>query len=144
MMRRSFILFLALSVSGVRAQNSPAPAPNDTLIKLANDFWDWRAKYAPFTGDDVNRIERPGGVRDWSAAAIDKRGRDLKDFELGTQPLYEAFGPTGPPEHLGETARPLDAPAACRESPRGESPGPFCASDFGPEPTAMPCRHEPS
>src|SRR5713101_7081124 len=53
----------------------------EALDKLANDFWAWRAKYAPFTGDDVNRIERPGGTRDWSAAAIDKQRADLAVFE---------------------------------------------------------------
>jgi hypothetical protein len=26
----------------------------DSLEKLADDFWAWRANYAPFTGDDVN------------------------------------------------------------------------------------------
>ena len=53
----------------------------ESLDKLADDFWAWRAKYAPFTGDDVNRIERPGGIRDWSAAAIIKRRSDLEQFE---------------------------------------------------------------
>jgi uncharacterized protein (DUF885 family) len=48
---------------------------------LANDFWAWRAKYAPLTGDDVNRIERPGGTRDWSRASIDKQQKDLAEFE---------------------------------------------------------------
>jgi uncharacterized protein (DUF885 family) len=48
---------------------------------LAADFWAWRAKYAPFTGDDVNRIERPGGTRDWSQASIERRRRDLAAFE---------------------------------------------------------------
>jgi uncharacterized protein (DUF885 family) len=57
---------------------SAAPA---SLDKLANDFWAWRAKYAPFTGDDVNRIERPGGTRDWSRASIDKQRKDLAGFE---------------------------------------------------------------
>ena len=51
------------------------------LGKLADDFWVWRAKYAPFTGDDVNRIERPGGIRDWSQASIDQRRKDLEQFE---------------------------------------------------------------
>src|SRR5256714_477598 len=60
---------------------------DDTFDKLASDFWSWRAKYAPFTGEDVNRLERPGGVRDWSAAAIDKRGRDLKDFDARYQKI---------------------------------------------------------
>lgn len=49
--------------------------------KLAGDFWTWRAKYAPFTGDDVNRIERPGGMRDWSRARIDNERKELGEFE---------------------------------------------------------------
>ena len=53
----------------------------DSLEKLADDFWNWRARYAPFTGDDVNRMERPGGMRDWSEAAIEKRRNDLVEFE---------------------------------------------------------------
>jgi uncharacterized protein (DUF885 family) len=54
----------------------------ESLEKLADDFWNWRAKYAPFTGDDVNRIERPGGVRDWSRRSIDQRRKDLEQFEI--------------------------------------------------------------
>lgn len=54
---------------------------DDKLQKLAQDFWTWRAQYAPFTGDDVNRIERPGGTRDWSSAAIEERRADLGEFE---------------------------------------------------------------
>ena len=53
----------------------------DPLAQLANDFWSWRAKYAPFTGDDVNRMVRPGGIRDWSKNAIEKRQYDLAQFE---------------------------------------------------------------
>jgi uncharacterized protein (DUF885 family) len=68
-----FLSSLALSTSG--------QTQADSLDKLATDFWAWRAKYAPFTGDDVNRIERPGGIRDWSAAAIDKQRGDLSGFE---------------------------------------------------------------
>lgn len=56
-------------------------APADSLEKLADDFWKWRAKYAPFTGDDVNRIERPGGMRYWSRASVDQRRKDLEQFE---------------------------------------------------------------
>src|SRR5260370_26649160 len=58
-----------------------ASALPESFDKLAADFWVWRAKYAPFTADDVNRIERPGGVRDWSAVAIDKQRADLDGFE---------------------------------------------------------------
>jgi uncharacterized protein (DUF885 family) len=53
----------------------------DSFDKLADDFWSWRAKYAPFNGDDVPRMERPGGIRDWSRASIDKRRNDLTEFE---------------------------------------------------------------
>src|SRR4029450_13150593 len=58
-----------------------ASVPAESLDKLADDFWTWRAKYAPFTGDDVNRIERPGGKRDWSRVSIDNRHKDLAAFE---------------------------------------------------------------
>jgi uncharacterized protein (DUF885 family) len=58
-----------------------ASAETESLDKLANDFWAWRAKYAPFTGDDVNRIERLGGVRDWSRSSIDSQRKDLGEFE---------------------------------------------------------------
>jgi uncharacterized protein (DUF885 family) len=67
-----FLLALLLDNS------SAAP---ESLDKLANDFWTWRAKYAPFTGDDVNRMERPGGTRDWSRASMDKQRKDLAEFE---------------------------------------------------------------
>ena len=51
------------------------------LENLANDFWVWRAKHAPFTEDDVNRIERPGGTRNWSRDQIEKQRKDLAEFE---------------------------------------------------------------
>ena len=54
---------------------------NDSLEKLADDFWSWRARSAPFNGDDVPRMERPGGVRDWSPASIEQRNKDLAAFE---------------------------------------------------------------
>jgi uncharacterized protein (DUF885 family) len=57
------------------------PARVDSLTKLAGDFWTWRATYAPFTGDDVNRIERPGGTRNWSRAKIDNQRSELGEFE---------------------------------------------------------------
>jgi uncharacterized protein (DUF885 family) len=68
----------AFLVTVLLAQASPA---TESLDKLANDFWAWRAKYAPFTGDDVNRLERPGGTRDWSRASIEKQRKDLAEFE---------------------------------------------------------------
>ncbi|MFZ3375822.1 MAG: DUF885 family protein, partial [Chthoniobacterales bacterium] len=74
-----FVLLVSLSVVSTQAQ--PRNSGTEVLDKLADDFWAWRAKYAPFTGDDVNRIERPGGTRDWSRASIDKRRKDLAEFE---------------------------------------------------------------
>src|SRR5947208_12869750 len=84
-MRKFLVLLLLLLPRGICGQPPSAIPIEDTLDKLASDFWSWRAKYAAFTGDDVNRLERPGGVRDWSAAAIDKRSRDLKDFDARYQ-----------------------------------------------------------
>jgi uncharacterized protein (DUF885 family) len=72
---RVIAVFAALHGAGAQQ-----PDPN-TLQKLADDFWTWRAKHAPFTGDDVNRIERPGGTRDWSHAKIDNQHKELAAFE---------------------------------------------------------------
>ena len=69
---------LLLSSLALSASGQPQA---DSLDKLADDFWTWRAKYAPFTGDDVNRMERPGGMRDWSDASIETRRKDLAGFE---------------------------------------------------------------
>jgi uncharacterized protein (DUF885 family) len=63
------------------AMVAPVSAEIDPLQKLADDFWTWRARFAPFTGDDVNRMERPGGWREWSEASIEKRHADLAGFE---------------------------------------------------------------
>ena len=92
-MRKLLILLLLLLPGGIHGQTPSATPSSDTLDKLASDFWRWRARYAPFTGDDVNRLERPGGTRDWSAAAIDKRGRDLKDFDARYQKIDSSDWP---------------------------------------------------
>ena len=68
-------------------------AQPDSLEKLADDFWAWRAKYAPFSPDDVNRMERPGGMRDWSRASIDQRKKDLEEFEARWKNLNPAQWP---------------------------------------------------
>src|SRR5215831_8692268 len=70
-----FVLLLFVPSHCVAQQKS------DSLNALASDFWTWRAKYRPFTFDDVPRMERPGGVRDWSAASIAQQRTDLADFE---------------------------------------------------------------
>ena len=75
-MKKLISLFIFITATIYAQDTSP-------LDKLASDFWTWRAKYAPFTGDDVNRIERPGGTRDWSRAKIDNQRKELGDFEAG-------------------------------------------------------------
>src|SRR5205085_11913799 len=77
----ALILIALVSLNGAPAQTKPGSAANESLEKLAGDFWNWRAKYAPFTDDDVNRIERPGGSRDWSRAAIDGHRKELAELE---------------------------------------------------------------
>jgi uncharacterized protein (DUF885 family) len=75
------ITLLFASLIGLYTQPSAQSDTAESFDKLADDFWKWRAKYAPFSGDDVNRMERPGGLRDWSKAAIEKRRRDLAEFD---------------------------------------------------------------
>jgi uncharacterized protein (DUF885 family) len=71
--RIALLACIAICIANSAAAESPE--------KLTDDFWTWRARYAPFTGDDVNRIERPGGMRDWSGHSIDQRRSDLEQFE---------------------------------------------------------------
>ena len=81
-MKRTAILVLSLLFVGRSFCQTPTTNFDDNqLQKLAQDFWSWRARYAPFTGDDVNRLERPAGTRDWSRAATEKRRADLGEFE---------------------------------------------------------------
>src|SRR5580704_4339647 len=53
----------------------------ESLGQLASDFWKWRAIYRPFTFDDIPRMDRSAGRRDWSEAAIAKQRADLSEFE---------------------------------------------------------------
>ena len=75
-MKKTFTIILLIAAAAPLCAQYTAP-----LDKLADDFWTWRARYAPFNGDDVPRIERPGGMRDWSRASIDNRRKDLTEFE---------------------------------------------------------------
>jgi uncharacterized protein (DUF885 family) len=76
------LIFTFVVLSGTARSQTETPTPEpDSLDKIADDFWTWRAKYAPFNGDDVPRMERPGGTRDWSLAKIDNRRKDLAELE---------------------------------------------------------------
>jgi hypothetical protein len=74
MKRTILFVTLLLLPLGVRAQ--------DSLDKLATDFWTWRAQWQPFNSDDIPRIERPAGLKpSWSAASIARQRTDLSGFE---------------------------------------------------------------
>jgi hypothetical protein len=61
---------------------APTLRAQDSLEKLATDFWTWRAETAPFNDDDIPRMERPPGLKEsWSAASISKQRTDLAAFE---------------------------------------------------------------
>jgi hypothetical protein len=64
---------------------TPPPSLPGSLEAFANDFWQWRARYQPFSTDDIPRIERAAedsiGPRDWSAGSIAKQKAALEDFE---------------------------------------------------------------
>src|SRR5213083_730792 len=83
--RGIIILFLGWVALLAAVQAQP-----DSLEQLAGDFWEWRAKNGPFTDDDVNRMERPGGRRDWSRTSIDRRRKDLAGFEARWKKLDPA------------------------------------------------------
>jgi uncharacterized protein DUF885 len=54
----------------------------DSLPKLASDFWTWRAQYQPFNTDDIPRLERPNGLkRSWSKDVVVRQKSDLAAFE---------------------------------------------------------------
>jgi hypothetical protein len=81
-MKRTALFALSLLLAGRSFCLTTATNSGDSeLQKLSQDFWSWRGRYAPFTGDDVNRMERPGGMRDWSRPAIEKRRANFADYE---------------------------------------------------------------
>jgi uncharacterized protein (DUF885 family) len=82
----SIALFISTAAL-LRAQQA------DSFDKLADDFWTWRAKYAPFNGDDVPRMERPGETRDWSRASIEKRRKDLAEFDSRWREIDTSHSP---------------------------------------------------
>jgi len=74
-MKRAFFLLAILCLPlGLRAQ--------DSLDKLAIDFWTWRAQWQPYNADDIPRIERPAGLKQsWSAESIAHQRADLSAFD---------------------------------------------------------------
>ncbi|HXY50410.1 MAG TPA: DUF885 family protein [Terriglobales bacterium] len=84
---------LCLSVT-CPSRDSFDESRGDSLDKLANDFWTWRAIYQPFSNDDIPRIERPRGLRrSWSAQSVARQKADLAAFEARWRKLDPAARP---------------------------------------------------
>ena len=75
---------------GAEVVTQQAPAKASSLEQFAADFWMWRARYEPFSTDDIPRLERPSGERDWSAGAIAKQRAQLEEFEARWKKLDRA------------------------------------------------------
>ena len=70
------------------------------VAELSQRFWDWRSREQPFSEDDIPRVERPAGFAvDWSASTVNRRLRDLADFERAWLSLAPAAG-TAVPEQV--------------------------------------------
>src|ERR1700686_819990 len=85
--RRLLACLIALALGCLLKENllAEGKAPTGSLEALANDFWQWRARYQPFSKDDIPRIERPiedrAGPGDWSASSIARQKAMLENFE---------------------------------------------------------------
>lgn len=52
------------------------------MTDLVDDFWAWRVRQQPRTGDDIPRVERPRGwTPDFTAAAVDRYRAELNEFD---------------------------------------------------------------
>src|SRR5260370_9009113 len=96
---RGAVLFVIVAAGETLHAQQP-----ESLDKLAGDFWTWRARYAPFNGDDVPRMERPGGMPHWSHANIDNHRIELAEFE----PRWEQLDITGWPVPTQVDSSPID------------------------------------
>jgi uncharacterized protein (DUF885 family) len=77
-------LLILISCAGLmlaEAVKPQAATQPGALEQFAAEFWNWRARYQPFSTDDIPRLEHPAGERDWSAASIAKQRAQLKEFE---------------------------------------------------------------
>jgi uncharacterized protein (DUF885 family) len=72
-----------------------AQSKTDSFNGFASEFWAWRAKYRPFTFDDVPRMEHASGVRDWSPAAVAKQRAELAEFERRWEAIRRDGWPVG-------------------------------------------------
>jgi uncharacterized protein (DUF885 family) len=80
-----FLALLAFCGAMIHAEEikpqAQTQAHTSALQPFAADFWSWRARYQPFSTDDIPRLEHPAGERDWSARSIAKQRAQLEEFE---------------------------------------------------------------
>jgi uncharacterized protein (DUF885 family) len=97
--RRKPRLLVTISCLGIcvcpvcDAQTTPSMSPAQSVQKFGAEFWEWRTTYAPFTSDDVPRIERHAGKRDWSPESIASRRKELRSFEARYASMSSAQWP---------------------------------------------------
>jgi hypothetical protein len=84
----AWIVLAGFGMAGAARAAGQTPTA-DPLEKFAEEFWAWRAETQPFSTDDIPRIERPGGKRDWSRAAVEKQRQKLTEFEAHWKKLDE-------------------------------------------------------
>jgi uncharacterized protein (DUF885 family) len=75
------ILNSCAALTRAEAVTQQASAQAGPLEQFAAEFWSWRARYQPFSTDDIPRLEHPSGERDWSVGSIAKQRKQLEEFE---------------------------------------------------------------
>jgi uncharacterized protein (DUF885 family) len=86
-------LVILISCTALTRANGIAlkvPVQASALVQFAAEFWSWRARYQPFSTDDIPRLEHPSGDRDWSAASIASQRKQLEEFEARWKKLDRA------------------------------------------------------
>jgi hypothetical protein len=64
------------------------------LVRLAEEFWRWRAYHQPNSSDDIPRIERPRNWKpDWSQAGVEKQRVELSEFERQLESIESSNWP---------------------------------------------------
>jgi uncharacterized protein (DUF885 family) len=84
------ILISCDALMRAEAVTQQASAQAGPLEQFAADFWSWRARYQPFSTDDIPRLDHPAGERDWSAGSIAKQRAQLEEFEARWKKLDRA------------------------------------------------------
>jgi uncharacterized protein (DUF885 family) len=84
------ILNSCAALTRAEAVTQQASAQAGPLEQFAAEFWSWRARYQPFSTDDIPRLEHPSGERDWSASSIEKQQKQLEEFEARWKRLDRA------------------------------------------------------